>query len=230
MQPTYLPWIGFFDLMDQVDIFVYLDDVQFSKQSWQQRNRIKTAKGLEWLTVPVLLKNRSGQLIRNVEFSQPDFWKKHLRTIQLNYSRAPFFKDFFNGISDVFEKGSPWANLADLNIALIEHFRQALKISTSTVRASEFSGIESLRGERVAELCSKLGVKHYVSPIGAKEYLEQDMLFFKNKNISVSYQNYEHPQYPQLHGEFADFASVVDLVLNCGEESIDILRKGRGAE
>src|SRR5216684_6490113 len=93
-QPTYLPWLGYFDLMDQVDVFVLLDDVQFEKQSWQQRNRIKTPVGLQWLTVPVIFKGRFGQLIKDVEIRDPDFWRNHFRAIELNYRRSPFFDHY----------------------------------------------------------------------------------------------------------------------------------------
>ncbi len=94
-QPTYLPWLGYFDLLDQVDKFVLLDTVQFEKQSWQQRNRIKTPTGLMWLTVPVVFRGRLGQRIVDVEIREPEFCRDHLRAVELNYRRAPFFGDYY---------------------------------------------------------------------------------------------------------------------------------------
>src|SRR5580704_12957199 len=98
-QPTYLPWLGYFDLIDQVDVFVLLDNVQFEKQSWQQRNRIKTPTGLQWLTVPVIFRGRFGQLIKDVEIREAEFWRNHLRAIELNYRRARFFHQYFEELS-----------------------------------------------------------------------------------------------------------------------------------
>ena len=98
-QPTYLPWIGYLDLIDQVETFVLLDNVQFERQSWQHRNRIKTPSGLHWLTVPVLFRGRFGQLINEVEIRDIEFWRNHLRAIELNYRRAPFFADYFDELS-----------------------------------------------------------------------------------------------------------------------------------
>src|SRR5690242_14000816 len=119
-QPTYLPWLGYFDLIDQVDLFVFLDNVQFEKQSWQQRNRIKTPTGLQWLTVPVAFRGKFGQLIKEVEIRDPEFCKNHLRAIELNYRRTPFFDSYFPELKEHFASITSRSLLADLNIRLIE--------------------------------------------------------------------------------------------------------------
>src|SRR5579864_5457599 len=112
-QPTYLPWLGYLDLIDQVDTFVLLDNVQFEKQSWQQRNRIKTPTGLQWLTVPVIFKGRFGQHIQDVEIRE-DFAAKHLRALELNYRRAQYFDQYFPALTTVLQEFGAGRHLADL--------------------------------------------------------------------------------------------------------------------
>src|SRR5579864_441684 len=129
-QPTYLPWIGYFDLMDQVDTFVLLDTVQFEKQSWQQRNRIKTPTGLQWLTVPIAFRGRFGQKICEVEIRDGNFGRMHLRAIELNYSRGRFFRDFFPDISAILGSIGPGDRLVELNVRLLELFVKVLGIRT----------------------------------------------------------------------------------------------------
>jgi len=226
MQPTYLPWMGYFDLMDQVDIFVILDNVQFVKQSWHQRNRIKTPKGLDWLTVPIVFRGRFGQLIKDVEIREADFWRKHLRAIQLNYARTTYFQDFLGSLLSTFEAEGPWNRLSDLNINLIVWLRDVLGIKTPLVIASNL-GVEGKRSELVAAICRNLGADEYLSPSGAADYLLEEIKEFNNRNISVLFHNYEHPTYRQKFPPFLPFASAIDLIFNEGMKSIEIIRSGR---
>src|SRR5205823_3408897 len=136
-QPTYLPWLGYFDLIDQVDAFVLLDSVQFEKQSWQQRNRIKTPTGLQWLTVPVVFRGRLGQRIMEVIIRDPEFPRKHLRAIELNYRRAPFFDRYFPELARILEQHPSGSHLADLNLEIIRWVCAALGIQTTLIRSSE---------------------------------------------------------------------------------------------
>src|SRR5436305_2802710 len=117
-QPTYLPWIGYFDLIDQVDQFVVLDNVQFAKQSWQQRNRIKTAAGLQWMTVPLEFRGRLGQQIREVKIRDAGCFEDHLRAVELAYRRAPFFSQYFPALRSILESFRSGSMLAELNEAL----------------------------------------------------------------------------------------------------------------
>lgn len=227
MQPTYLPWIGYFDLMDQVDLFVFLDNVQFVKQSWQQRNRIKTPKGLEWLTVPVIFRGRFGQLIKDVEIRVPDFWKKHIRSIELNYRRAPYFNDNFFALVSIFEGSDPWRYLVDLNIDLIEWLSRMLGIKTPLVRSSNLE-VEGKRSSFVAAICLSLKANEYLSPIGSADYLLDEIDEFTNRGIKVFFHNYTHPIYKQHFPPFLPFASVIDLIFNEGSKSVNIIRSGRG--
>jgi hypothetical protein len=226
-QPTYLPWVGYLDLIDQVDLFVLLDNVQFEKQSWQQRNRIKTPIGLQWLTVPVLFRGRFGQLINEVEIRDIEFWRNHLRAIELNYRRAPFFDEYFEELRSRIKTGNSSAALiADLDIRLIEWFTDVLGIRTPLLLSSHLEQ-PGKRTELLANLCTSLGAKQYVSPLGSAAYLLQEIDVLLGKGIDVVFQHYEHPQYRQLFPPFCPYASILDLIFNEGERALEILRSGR---
>jgi hypothetical protein len=226
-QPTYLPWIGYLDLIDQVDTFVLLDNVQFEKQSWQQRNRIKTPTGLQWLTVPVLFRGRFGQLINEVEIRDVDFWRNHLRAIELNYRRAPFFDDYFEELSSrIKTRCSSAALIADLDIRLIEWFTDVLEIRTPLLLSSRLEQ-PGKRTELLANICASLEGKQYVSPLGSAAYLLQEIDVLLDKGIDVVFQHYEHPRYRQLFPPFCPYASILDLIFNEGERALEILRSGR---
>lgn len=226
MQPTYLPWIGYFDLMDQVDIFVFLDDVQFSKQSWQQRNRIKTPNGPMWLTVPVFSKGvrTEDKTIMEIYISDNKFWEKHAKAIKINYSKAEFLEHYFDGLVNIISKNT--TKLVDLNVELIKYIKDLLSIKTQLVRSSELN-VKGVRSEKLAKICEKLGVKTYISPIGSIKYLLEELEEFKARNINVLFHNYEHPFYKQLYGDFLPYMSVIDLIFNEGRDSIRIIRSGR---
>src|SRR5664280_3871852 len=145
-QPTYLPWIGYFDLIDQVDTFVVLDNVQFEKQSWQQRNRIKTPTGLQWLTVPVDFRNKLDQHIRSVLIREPDFWRRHIRSIELNYRRSPFFDQYYAELKSLYADPSRGPLLIDLNMELIRRLCEKLGVTTPFVFASSL-GVSGKRTE-----------------------------------------------------------------------------------
>jgi hypothetical protein len=226
-QPTYLPWIGYLDLIEQVDMFVLLDNVQFEKQSWQQRNRIKTPTGLQWLTVPVLFRGRFGQLINQVEIRDLEFWRNHLRAIELNYRRAPFFNDYFEELSSRIKMPDTSAALiADLDIRLIEWFMDVLGIQTPLLLSSNLKQ-PGRRTELLANICESLGAGRYVSPLGSAAYLLQEMNVLLDKGIEVVFQHYEHPEYRQLFPPFYPYASILDLIFNEGDRGLEVLRRGR---
>jgi len=225
MQPTYLPWIGYFDLIDSADTFVLLDNVQFSKQSWHQRNRIKTAKGLQFITVPVRHVGRFGQTIDAVELAGTAFARKHLAAIEQSYGRAAYFADYFPAFAAKLT-AAVTGNLADLNIALIEWLASALGLSPRFVRASTLEP-EGKRSELIAAICESLGAVSYLSPVGAVDYLLQERESFDRRGIEVRIQNFVHPTYPQLYPPFASHAAAIDLLFNAGPASLEILRSGR---
>ncbi|MBF0135078.1 MAG: WbqC family protein [Magnetococcus sp. DMHC-1] len=223
MQPTYLPWAGYFGLMDQVDQFVLLDSVQYDRRSWQQRNRIKTADGAQWLTVPVLSKGLREQRIQDVAIDTGrDFIVTHARSLRTAYGKTPYFQDYVPGLIDILEKGH--ARLAALTMELIQWLRDRLGITTPLLYASTLETTGS-KAELLAGICTHLGATRYVSPPGSKEYLDNSTAF-ADRGIPVGYFAFEHPQYAQPFGEFIPYMSVVDLLCNCGPESLELIRKG----
>jgi hypothetical protein len=225
-QPTYLPWLGYFDLIDQVDEFVLLDSVQFEKQSWQQRNRIKTPTGLLWLTVPVVFRGKLGQRIADVEIREPDFWRDHVRAVELNYRRSPYFDRYFEDLSRLLQTEAANGNLSRLTIEMLRWFLRVLGIKTPIVRSSELS-VQGKRTELLAEICASLGAAAYLSPLGSAEYLLGEMAILTERNVTVTFQHYEHPAYKQMFPPFQPYASVLDLLFNEGDGSLDIIRSGR---
>jgi hypothetical protein len=225
MQPTYLPWIGYFDLIDQSDSFIFLDNVQFEKQSWQQRNRIRTHKGLEWLTVPIFIKGRSVQLIKDVEIVLSDkFYLKHLRKIEINYRQAPYFKKYYPEFREILLDHAPI--LHELNIKLIEWLSYVMGINAKFIVSSALSG-QGKRSAILVDLCKKMEADNYLSTAGSRGYLIADYQMFSDAAIKVWLHNYEHPEYRQLYSSFIPYASVIDLLFNEGERSLEIIRSGR---
>jgi hypothetical protein len=227
-QPTFLPWLGWYDLVDQVDLLILLDDVAFSKQSWQQRNRIRTPAGLSYLTVPVHTSGRLGQRICETKISGNLFVQKILRTIAQNYARARHFDRYYPELCSVFEKSVVSESLSDLNCALIEWLALQLGVATRSVRSSRL-GVGGKRGAHVAMLCEHVGANSYISPPGAEDYLIEDRTEFDERLIAVNIHVYEHPVYRQCFEPFEPYASALDLLLNEGDLAGDIMRSGRRA-
>ena len=225
-QPTFLPWLGWFDLADQVDLFVILDDVAFSKQSWQQRNRIRTLNGLEFLSVPVKTAGRLGQQIRVCELANELFVVKMLKTLRASYMKAPFFHAYFDEFAETFETVAKTKSLLELNCALISWLAGKLEVTTPMLRASSL-GASGERGERVAAICEMLGASKYLSPAGAEEYLVEDKSSFDSRRISVEMHMYMHPEYTQRFAPFMAYASALDLVFNVGPAAGNVMRAGR---
>jgi WbqC-like protein family len=223
MQPTYLPWMGYFALIDQVDRFVLLDDVKFSHQSWQHRNRIRSRESFQWLTVPVLVKGRGEQRIDEVEINRTLPWqRKHLQSILQGYSRAPWISEHRSWLESAYL--DPPTKLFDLNRSLIEKLAEELEISTPMCRSSELL-VGGNRVERLIGICKSLGAAEYLSPIGSHDYIEEDNRF-PDAGIALLYQRFEHPVYRQGTREFIPQLSVLDLLLNEGPGSRDLLRSG----
>jgi hypothetical protein len=227
MQPTFLPWVGYFALMDRVDRFVLLDDVQFDKRSWQQRNRIKTGNGPAWLTVPVLTKGRRYQRIQDV-IIQPDarFSETALKTLEHAYSKAPYFDQVMESISPAFECETE--SLCELNITLIEGLCDLMDLSAEIVRSSA-TPVTSSKAQRLANLCAVHGAERYIATPGSFDYLDGDSTFAE-AGVVLSCFCYTHPEWLQLHGPFEPYMSALDLVMNTLPEARRIIRSGVGEE
>ena len=225
LQPGYLPWLGYFDLLSKADVFVHYDDVQFDKHGWRNRNRVKGSKGAIWLTVPVLHHGRGGQSILDVEIDDRRDWRrKHLSTICQLYAHAPFVDDILPRLREIIEQ--PWRRLVDLNLALIDWLAAQIGIATPCYRASKVD-IGGNRIERLVNLCKNFGASRYISGNAARDYLE--VAQFAAAGIEVVWHDYAHPTYAQQHGEFVPYLSVLDLVLNAGARSLSILSQPAAA-
>ncbi len=225
MQPTYLPWSGYFAMMQTVEVFVFLDNVQFARRSWQQRNRIKTKEGPIWLTVPVNSSGMRDQLISDVVIdNSSDFVRKHRRAIDLNYSRAEYFQAFG---SDLLEDTESHKSLSELNIALIRRMAEKLKINVAFLRSSSLQATGT-KADLLASICEELDANVYVSPPGSYTYLSESNAF-KARNIPIQYFEYREIQYKQQYQLFLPQLSVVDVLLNCGPEASEIIARGIGA-
>jgi len=227
MQPTYLPWVGYFDLMDQVDLFVLLESVQFEKQSWQQRNRLRTPNGLEWLTVPVLISGRFGQCINDVQIKVGEFPSKHLKTIRQHYGRCKYFEQYWPEFQRIMLEAEEHASLADLNISLLRWLADCLGITTPIMRATEVYLGSASRSDRLVEILERVGADSYLSPRGSLEYLQADREVFSRARISVAFQTFDHPTYSQRYQPFMVGASVIDLLFNEGPGTLRVIRSGR---
>ena len=227
MQPTFLPWVGYFALMDRADRFVLLDDVQFDKRSWQQRNRIKTANGAVWLTVPVLTKGRREQTILEAEI-QPEvrFAETALKTLEHAYSKADYFAPVMDRVAPAFERAE--AGLCALNVALIDALCELMGLQADIVRSSA-TPVRSTKAQRLADLCLAHGATRYLSPPGSKDYLDGDPAL-ERAGVKLAYFNYAHPEWRQLHGAFAPYMSALDLVMNALPDALAIIRSGVGED
>lgn len=220
-QPEHLPWIGFFNKMAQCDKFVLLDHVQFKKNYFENRNRIKTANGPMWLTVPVKLTGRFGQTMREVEVADNSVWiTKYLKTIEQTYGRAPYFKDVRETVFPVFETEPKM--LFDINRGLIEALAAYLEINTERLFSSTMQLGDARKADLILEICKNAGAKTYISGPDGRNYL--NLGHFQDAGIKVVYHDFTHPVYPQRNGDFASHMSVIDLIANSGPDSRNIVR------
>ena len=218
-QPQYLPWLGYFDKIDKADVFVLLDSVQFKKNEWQNRNKIKTAQGWQWLTVPVLY--RYPQLIHEVTINDNVNWQhKHRQAMVSNYKRAPYYEmleDFLEGIFS-----HSWQSISQLNGEVVRRLATILGIDTPIYVASDLGEFPQDPDERLIAITKHFGAGTYLAGMGGRGYMNLDI--YDKDGIEVIFQDFKHPVYTQLFGDFEPFMSVIDLIFNHGDNSLTILR------
>lgn len=222
-QPEHLPWLGFFNKVDQADLFVLLDVVQFRKNYFQNRNRVLGANGPIWLTVPVLTEGHTEKTIKDMQINNATNWRdKYWKSIYYSYKKHPYFDDCAPFFEETLAK--EWLLLAELNESIIRFLCNSLGIKTKIIRASELNPAGS-SSELLLDVCRKTGADIYLAGQTAKEYLDESI--FKDESIEVRYHRFEHPVYPQLsQTEFVSHLSTLDLLFNCGPESLEIIRQG----
>ena len=217
-QPQFIPWLGYFDKISQSDCFVILDNVQFKKNEFQNRNKIRTPEGWQWLTVPVSYK--FPMRIDQVPINNQTNWKhKHTQSLLANYRKAPFFDNVFPLLETMYRED--WERLTDLNTWGVVELCKALGIKTEIRYARDFDLPEEPTG-RLVKICKDLDATNYLSGAGGKGYLETES--FDGAGIEVTFQDYHHPTYEQRNDAFEPYMSVVDLMMHCGADSLGVLK------
>lgn len=217
-QLHYLPWLRYFDKIYQSDVFVVLDDIQFNKNGWQNRNRVKSASGTTLLTVPVHM--HAAQRLDEVRIHNGTPWRrKHWATLEQSYARAPYFDDYAGFLRKTYARD--WEFLNDINQAMLRFFLDALEIRTPVAFSSELQ-VPGVATERLANLIKAVGGDTYLSGAYALDaYLDASVL--EREGIALELQEWHAPTYPQRHGEFVADLSIVDLLMNCGPDSLGVL-------
>lgn len=220
-QPVYLPWLGLFHKIALADMFCIFDVAQYQTKDYNNRNKIKTNAGSIWLSVPVESKDHFQKKICDIRIVDNGWNRKHLKSIQLAYQKAPFYRDYIGPLEKIL--GTRFEFLNDLNTEILRFSLDALDIKVPIVKASDydFSGYKS---DLVLDMCVKLKANHYIFGAQGKNYA--DGASFEKNNIGVTFQNYVHPVYRQLHGEFEPYMSLIDLLFNEGPASKEILMSG----
>lgn len=216
LQSNYLPWKGVFEMMNQVDSFVFLEDVQYTEQDWRNRNIVKTNDGDKWIVVPVKNSGKNGQLICEVEIDNRSNWQmKHFNSFQMNYGRAPYFKRY-KWMLEYIYLNHKWYSLNELNIYIIKLIANELNINTEFINSTLLNATGT-KDDRIIEICKKLNASEYLSGPAAKNYIISEK--FKKENIKVEYINYEYPIYKQMYEPFNHYVTIFDLIFNCGPDA-----------
>jgi hypothetical protein len=229
LQSSYIPWKGYFDLMRQVDEFILYDDAQYTKRDWRNRNQIKTKDGLLWLTIPVEVKGKFTQPIKDVVISDRTWNERHFKTIAAAYSRAPHFSEMRDALEEGY-RGATSRSLSEVNRRLLEALARLLGITTKLSWSMDYELPEG-RVERLVALCRQSGATAYLSGPSARDYIARDAHLFTGAGIDVSYVDYSgYSDYPQLYPPFVHQVSVIDLLANTGSSARDYLNMPAASE
>jgi len=219
LQPSYIPWRGFFDQIRRADLFVFYDDVQYDKHGWRNRNQIKTNQGKQWLTIPVNSKGvTSGIPIKDVRIDWSKPWaKSHLKSITISYSKSPYLKEYLPLLESLYQRRDEF--LADFTIeSTIVLARELGMTSTRFMRSSELSGLEGQKTDRVISVLKQVGATHYLCGPSASSYMEPEK--FDAAEISFEYMQYSYPEHPQLYPPYDPYVSILDLICMMGKDAI----------
>jgi hypothetical protein len=216
IQSSYVPWKGFFDLIGRCDEYVIYDSVQYAKAHWHNRNRIKTANGVQWLTIPVITKGRFEQPVNEVQIEK-SWADKHWRTLELSYKRTAFFDLYAPTVKSWYERAGSQARLTDVNEIFLRGIAELLGLKTRIVRDTAYPA-EGAKTERLLGIARAAGADRYLSGPSAREYLDESM--FTAAGITPEWMSYQgYPEYPQLHGGFEHAVTALDLLFNTGPDA-----------
>lgn len=220
-QSNYIPWKGYFDSIARCDVFVVFDDMQYTRRDWRNRNKIKTPQGLKWLTIPVDVKGKFFQKIKDTRIADPNWTQSHWGSIKQNYKDAPHFKEMAEWIEPLF-LNCRYEYLTEVNLHFIEAINRFLGIDTQIRFSSEFNLHED-KTQRLVDICKELGATKYLSGAAAQSYMEPDR--FEKAGVALEYFDYSnYPEYPQIHGEFEHGVTILDLIFNLGADSASALK------
>lgn len=220
LQPSYIPWRGYFDQIRRADVFIFYDDVQYDKHGWRNRNLIKTAQGTQWLTIPVHSRGvTEGIAIKDVRIDWSKPWaKNHLKALTFAYKKAPYFQNYLPLLESFYSRRDEC--LADFTIETTILLSRALGItSTRFLRSSELTGIDGIKTDRLIQILQRVGANHYISGPSARHYIEQEK--FHQAGITLEYMEYNYPEYPQLYPPFDPNVTILDLLFMTGERASD---------
>ncbi len=215
-QPAYLPWLGYFDKIKRSDIFVFLDTVQYEKNSFTNRNKIKTKDGEIWLSIPVIKTDHFDKKMNEMPIVQNSKWqRKHLNSIMLSYSKSRNFKDLFPKLQELYKKD--FDNIVDATWEHLLFWLDILDIHTKIIKSSSLD-VHSKKSDLVLDLCKAVNADYYISGKLGRNYIELDK--FEQSGIQVEFQDYRHPVYNQLFGDFVPYMGIVDFAMNAEDFSI----------
>ncbi len=221
-QPVYLPWLGLFHKIALADTFVSFNDVQYQVRDWNNRNKIKTQSRPLWLSVPVIHDNHIDRKFCEIEIDNKQPWRrKHWKTIFLNYKSAKNFKKYADFFEDTYSR--EWKTLLELNEYMMRWFLDTLSIGIPVLSARDLH-FQGEKSDLVLDMCKKVGAETYIFGAQGRDYADKDA--FSAADVLPLFQEYIHPEYAQLHGEFTPYMSVIDLLFNCGDDSREILMSG----
>jgi hypothetical protein len=224
-QPVYLPWLGLFHKIAMADLFCYFDIVQYQTKDYNNRNKIKTHSGEIWLSVPVESKQHFEKSVGEIRIVQNGWQRKHFKSIQLTYQKAAYFREYSPGLEALLI-GQSFETLSDLNLAILRFLMGCLGIHTPIVKATEYS-FQGSKSDLVLDMCLQLKAEAYIFGAQGRDYADVEK--FRAAGVEPFFQDYRHPVYRQLHGEFLPYMSVIDLLFNEGPRSREILLSGNAA-
>lgn len=217
IQSNYIPWKGYFDIIKKVDEFIIFDDMQYTRRDWRNRNKIKTPGGLLWLTIPVEVKGKFDQKIKDTIVVENNWYKEHWNSIKINYSRAAFFKKYSDLIADLYSLAGKEKYLSRINYIFIQGLCKILDIKTKISWSMDYDLIDG-KTERLIGLCKSTGAGKYISGPAAKGYIDESL--FQSQGIELEWMDYNgYPIYEQLYNPFEHGVTILDLLFNLGENA-----------
>lgn len=222
LQPSYIPWRGYFDQIRRADLFIFYDDVQYDKHGWRNRNQIKTAQGKQWLTIPVHSAGATnGLLIKDVKVDWSKPWASHhWKALTFAYSKAPHFRRYASLLESFYARRENL--LADFTIDLTIALAREMGISqTRFMRSSDLSDIHGEKTDRLIQILTRVGARHYISGPSARDYIEADK--FEQAGITLEYMDYNYPEYSQLYPPYDPYVSILDLLFMVGEQALSYI-------